>query len=302
MKRAGRKVWKKRSPWAGRTTAWSPRVASRRLARSRPTWSRWPNASARRSHSVQCRRIAHGMVGYAETGDPDAVEASRGSDLRIAVDDGLPWASNSHGWLGLAFFLKGTGTGRAGISRPPPNLSRRPPFRVGSESAVEFRCIRRRTGGHWPCSTPRMLRCRSPGRPIRGDDGRAARRRRGPPPAGRTRRAASFYDLVVGASKTPESSAPASGSRLPHRTAAIAAMAGAPGTPPSTTSGRPCGRRPSCRTFPAGAHAAVLRRDAARPGRRSDRAEAARVGAEAADLYRRMGMPRHLAMVEAVHF
>ena len=31
-----------------------------------------------------------------------------------------------------------------------------------------------------------------------------------------------------------------------------------------------------------------------------DRAEAVRLATEAADLYRRMGMPRHLAMVEAM--
>jgi hypothetical protein len=39
----------------------------------------------------------------------------------------------------------------------------------------------------------------------------------------------------------------------------------------------------------------LLERDG--PG---DRAEAAQLAAEAADLYRRMGMPRHLAMVESV--
>ena len=56
---------------------------------------------------LQCARVDHGQVGYAETGDLDALEAFGWWDLKFTTDNGLPWVSNSHGWLGLTFFLKG---------------------------------------------------------------------------------------------------------------------------------------------------------------------------------------------------
>ena len=56
---------------------------------------------------MQSRRIEHGMVGYAETGDLDALEAFAWRDLRFTADNGMAWVSDSHGWLGLAFFFKG---------------------------------------------------------------------------------------------------------------------------------------------------------------------------------------------------
>ena len=68
-----------------------------------PLAERLGNAAA----LLMCRRVQHGMVDYAETGDPDALEAFGWRDLKFAGDNGLPWVSNSHGWLGLAFFLKG---------------------------------------------------------------------------------------------------------------------------------------------------------------------------------------------------
>jgi tetratricopeptide (TPR) repeat protein len=55
----------------------------------------------------QCYRAKHGMIDFAETGDLVALEAFGWRDLRFAVDNGLPWVSNSHSWLGLTFFLKG---------------------------------------------------------------------------------------------------------------------------------------------------------------------------------------------------
>ena len=56
---------------------------------------------------LQCGRVKHAMVEFAETGDLDALEAFGWRDLKFASDNGLPWVSNAHSCLGLAFFLKG---------------------------------------------------------------------------------------------------------------------------------------------------------------------------------------------------
>jgi hypothetical protein len=113
-------------------------------------------------------------------------------------------------------------------------------------------------------------------------------------------RAASYYDLVVDCiGRTGVICAGFEDCRLPQRTAGIAAMAGRSwdiAEDHFRTALRQAGELPH---LPEQAHTRrffaqmLLER-----GGSGDRAEGIGMAAEAADLYRQMGMPRHLAMAE----
>ncbi len=130
---------------------------------------------------MQCPRIEHGMVGYAETGDLDALEAFAWRDLRFATDNGMAWVSNSHGWLGLAFFFKGDWDKARRHLETAAELA--PPgrvYRLRPGPAVRVPCLRRRTGSG--AGDAGRRRCPAGAGPTQrvGPMDDVARRRRGP--------------------------------------------------------------------------------------------------------------------------
>ena len=255
---------------------------------------------------LQCRRIAHGMVGYAETGDTDALETFAWQDLGLSVDNGLPWASNSHGWLGLACFFKGDWDRARGHFETAAELE--PPTALqGWDRSLLFEFVA--YAGEREKALA-MLDAENASLPVAGRPNTWGRWSmllaavEGLHVLGERDRAASYYDLVVECIEgTRVICAGFQDSRLPHRTAGIAAMAGRSWDAAEHHFRTALRQAEELPHLPEQAHSRrfyaemLLDRDSA-----GDRAEAARVGAEAADLYRRMGMPRHLAMVEAVHF
>jgi class 3 adenylate cyclase/tetratricopeptide (TPR) repeat protein len=251
---------------------------------------------------MQCRRLEHGMVGYAETGDLDALEAFAWRDLRFTVDNGMPWVSNSHGWLGLTFFFKGDWEQArkhletAAELEPPGNL------RGWDRSLLfEFRAY----AGEREMALA-MLDAEDAPLPVPGQPNGWGRWSmllsavEGLYVLGERDRAASYYGLVVECiERTRAICAGFHDSRLPHRTAGIAAMAGHSWDEAEVYFRTALRQADELPHLPEQAHTRrffarmLLERDG--PG---DRAEATQMAAEAADLYRRMGMPRHLAMVE----
>jgi tetratricopeptide (TPR) repeat protein len=56
---------------------------------------------------LQSRRVQHGLLPFAESGDLARLEAFARTDLGFAADHGLPWVTHSRSWLGLVAFLRG---------------------------------------------------------------------------------------------------------------------------------------------------------------------------------------------------
>lgn len=111
-------------------------------------------------------------------------------------------------------------------------------------------------------------------------------------------RAASYYDLVVECiERTRVICSGFQDSRLPQRTAGIAAMAGHSWDDAEAHFRTALRQAEDLPHLPEQAHTRrffarmLLERDG-----HGDRAEGTRMAAEAADLYRRMGMPRHLEL------
>ena len=253
---------------------------------------------------MQCRRLEHGMVGYAETGDLDALEAFAWRDLKFAEENEFRWMSNSHGWLGLAFFFKGDWDRarqhlETGVELEPPGNLR------GWERSLlfEFHAY----AGERETALA-MLDAEDPALPVPGQPNGWGRWSmllaavEGLYVLGERDRAASYYDLVVECiERTGAICAGFHDSRLPHRTAGIAAMAGRSWDDAEDHFRTALRQAEELPHVPEQAHTRrffagmLLERDG--PG---DRAEATRMVAEAAALYRRMAMPRHLAMVEGV--
>ncbi|MDQ3944070.1 MAG: AAA family ATPase [Actinomycetota bacterium] len=253
---------------------------------------------------LQCRR-ARGMVHFAETGDLDALEAFGRADLKLASDAGLPWVDSSYSWLGLARFLRGDWDGalghfeQAAACEPPGALN-------GLDRAllVEFLA--------YSGDRERVLAMldegednRMPTPSQRNSWGRWAMlvsAVEGLFVSGERDRAGDYYDLVVEClERTEVVCANSADCRLLERAAGIAAMAGrcwddAEGH--FRTALRQAEELPH---RPEAAHTRrffaqmLLERDG--PG---DRAEATQLVNEAEALYRRMGMPKHLAMVETL--
>ncbi len=249
---------------------------------------------------MQCRRIAHGQVGYAETGDLDALEAFGWQDLRLTVDNSLPWVSNSHGWLGLAFFGKGHWDRarqhfQTGAELAPPSN-----FRGWERSLLfEFRAY---TGEREAALA--MLDAEDPPLPEPGQPNGWGRWSmllaavEGLSVLGEHDRAASYYDLVVECIKrTRVICAGFQDLRLPQRTAGIAATAGRSWDDAEAHFRTALRQAEELPHLPEQAHTRrfftrmLLERDGS-----GDRDEATRMATEAADLYRQMGMPRHVEL------
>jgi class 3 adenylate cyclase/tetratricopeptide (TPR) repeat protein len=253
---------------------------------------------------LQCGRVEHGMVGYAETGDLDALEAFAWRDLKFAMDNGLPWVSNSHGWLGLDFFCRGDWD-RAGQHletaaelEPPGNLQgwdRSLLFEFRAYAGEREMALAMLDAGGGPLPAPgqpngwgrwSMLLAAVEGLYVLGERDRAA----------------SYYDLVVECiERTRAICAGFQDSRLAHRAAGIAAMAGRAWDDAEVHFRTALRQAEELPHLPEQAHTRrffahmLLERD--RPG---DRAEATQMAVEAANLYRRMGMPRHLELAASL--
>lgn len=246
---------------------------------------------------MQARRTAHGMVGYAETGDLDALEAFAWSDLKLTADNGIPWVSNSHGWLGLAFFFKGDWDQARQHFETAAELEPAGGFRGWDLGLLfEFRAYagereralallddedaplpvpgRENGWGRWS-----MLLAAVEGLSVLGERDRAA----------------SYYDLVVECiERTRAICSGFQDSRLPQRTAGIAATAGRSWDNAETHFRTALRQAEELPHLPEQAHTRrffarmLLERNG--PG---DRAAATRMATEATDLYRQMGMSRH---------
>jgi tetratricopeptide (TPR) repeat protein len=174
-------------------------------------------------------RVKHGMVEYAETGDLDALEAFGWRDLKLASDNGLPWVSHSHSWLGLAFFFKGEWDKArhhfetAAELEPAGNLHGQDQsllfeFRAyAGERAAALAMLERADNDPMPV----------PGRPNGwGPWSMLLAAVEGLCLLGERDRAASYYDLVLECiERTQTTCAGFHDSRLPQRTAGIAATA-----------------------------------------------------------------------------
>jgi tetratricopeptide (TPR) repeat protein len=249
---------------------------------------------------MQCHRIAHGMVGYAQTGNLDALEAFAWRDLRLTADNGYPWVSNSHGWLGLAFFCKGDWDRArqhletAAELEPPTTLQ-------GWDRSLLFE-FHAYAGEREKALA--ILDADDPPLPVPGQPNAWGRWSmllaavEGLYVLGERDRAASYHDLVVECiERTRAICAGFQDSRLTHRTAGIAAMAGHSWDDAEVHFRTALRQAEELPHLPEQAHTRrffarmLLERNG--PG---DRAEATRMAAEAADLYRRMGMPRHFEL------
>jgi tetratricopeptide (TPR) repeat protein len=269
---------------------------------------------------LQCGRFEHGMVGYAETGDLDALEAFARRDLKLVVDNGLrerkmrfstegrsgnvrydypPWVQ-SHAWLGLASFFKGDWDEARRHLETAAELEPPGPFYGWDQGLLfEFRAYageRERALAMLDAEDPPLP---APGRPNWwGRWSMLLGAVEGLYVLGECDRAASYYDLVVECIEgTRVICAGFEDSRLPQRTAAIAATAGHSWDEAEAHFRTALRQAEELPHLPEQAHTRrffarmLLERDG--PG---DRAEATRMAAEAADLYRRMGMPRHLEL------
>ena len=248
---------------------------------------------------LQCPRVEHGMVGFTETGDLDALEAFAWRDLRFATDNGMLWVSNSHGWLGLAFFLKGDWDKArrhletAAELDPPGNLQ-------GCDRGLlfEFRAYAgEREAALAMLDADDVLPV--PGQPngwgqwmmlLAAVEGLYVLDER--------ERAASYYDLVLECiERTQTICASYHDWRLLQTRAGIAAMAGRSWDDAEVHFRTALRQAEELPHLPEQAHTRrffaqmLLERDG--PG---DRAEVTKMAAEAADLYRRMGMPRHFEL------
>ncbi len=249
-----------------------------------------------------CRRVK-GMVDFAETGDLVAFEAFGRADLEINLDNGLPWGCASHTWIGLAYFLRGDwDTARhhfeTGAALEPPggwhghcraHLLEFLAY-AGDRDAV-LAMLDDADGNRMPVAgrinqwgSWAVLFSAVEALHVLGED----------------RRAGDLHDLVV---ECIDVTRAVGGSyhdvRLVQRVAGIAAAAGRRWDAAEAHFRTALRQAEELPHLPEQAHTRrffaemLIERDL--PG---DRAEAARLISEAADLYRRLGMPRHLDMVE----
>jgi tetratricopeptide (TPR) repeat protein len=241
------------------------------------------------------------MVDFCTAPDLAALEAFARADLEFVAGAGLPWGVQDLGWIGLARFLAGDwDAARAsfeeGVARDPVcpwnGWNRAQLFEylayVGDreaalallENAEDNRLPKPGQANAWGRWV--MLMSAVEGLYVLGEhDG-----------------AAGFYDLVVECiERTRTICSSYYDMRLTERAAGIAAAAGRcwdDAEEHFRTALRQAGELPH---LPEAAHTRrffatmLLARDG--PG---DRAEAAQMATEAAELYRRMGMPRHLEL------
>ena len=253
---------------------------------------------------MMCRRVM-GMVDFAESGDLAVFEAFGQADLKWNLDNELPWGCASHSWIGLAAFLHGDwDTARHHFEM---GAALEPPGGWHGHSRAHLLEFQGYAGER--DAVLAML--------DDADDNRM-------PVAGRINlwaqwavlfsavealymigedtRAGDLHDLVI---ECIEDKQVVCGSyhdvRLVERVAGIAAAAGRSWDTAETHFRTALRQAEDLPHLPEQAHTRrffgdmLLRRNA--PG---DPDEALRLLAEATDLYRRMGMVRHVAMTEAL--
>lgn len=243
---------------------------------------------------LQCGRVLHGMVEYAETGDLPAFEASGRRDLEFARANELPWVSNSHSWLGLASYLKGDWDEArryletAAELEPPGNLrgwDRSLLFELHAYAGERDEALamlddglpvagQPNGWGHWA-----MLLSAVEGLTVLGERDRAG----------------AYYDLVIECiERTQAICAGFHDSRLVERSAGIAATAARRFDDAELHFNTALQQAVELPHRPEEAHtrhwyaAMLVARDG--PG---DRARAEELAREAVAAYERMGMPRH---------
>ena len=254
---------------------------------------------------MNSRRARYGMADFAQTGDPVALEAFAWAELRFLGENGLPWINHTHAWLGLAFFLRGEwdearhhyeaalecephsamdGWARALLFEYRAYAGERDAALALLDGADDNRMPtagQANTWGRWV-----MLLSAVEGLYVLGEHTRAG----------------DLYHLVVECIERTGVVCPNyNDCRLVQRTAGMAAAAArswGDAEDHFRTALRQADELPH---IPEQAH---TRRFFARMllerGDPGDRSAAVRLATESADLYRRMGMPRHLAMVEAL--
>jgi tetratricopeptide (TPR) repeat protein len=253
---------------------------------------------------MQARRV-RAMVDFCTAPDPSALEAYAEADVEFVKGAGIPWFIHAVSWIGLARFFAGHwDAARApfeeAVALDPPSalngLPRALLFEylayVGDRKAAlalldEADDNRLPTPGQpqgWGKWT--MLLSAVEGLYVLGEHERAA----------------GFYDLVVECIERTRTICPNyNDMRLPERAAGIAAAAGRRWDDAEGHYRRALRQADELPHLPEAAHTrrffATMLLDRDRPG---DRAEAAALIAEARDLYRRMGMPKHAAMVDAL--
>ena len=242
------------------------------------------------------------MVGSAAGGNVADMALHGQADVDFCLDNGIPWVDHGRGWVGMAAFLRGDwDTARtvhetAAANEPTSSITG-----LSRGLLFEFRAYadpRDRALEMIPGVNDRL--------PVAGQDNDWGQwlmlqtAVEGFFVLGERDRAAALYEVAIECRDRTGSITPHYiDCRLIERTAAIAATAArnyevAEGH--FRTALRQATELPHVleqahtRRFYA---TMLLERDG--PG---DRVEASRLRGEAADLYRRMGMPRHLAMVE----
>ena len=251
---------------------------------------------------MQARRV-RAVIAFCTAPDLAALEAFARADLELTANAGMPWFDHqSFAWLGLAHFLAGdwdaagghfqeafkgepmsilNGWNRALLFEHLAYAGDRAGAMALLDKAEDNRLPvagRPNAWGRWM-----MLLSAVEGLYVMGERDRAAR----------------LYDLVVECIQQTRAVCPNYyDARLPERAAGIAAAAGRRWDDAERHFRTALQQSADLPHLPEQAHtrrffaAMLLERDG--PG---DRAAANQMAAEAAELYRRMGMPRHLAMV-----
>lgn len=281
------------SPGAGRL------VETRRVAaEARPLAERLGNHLA----LMQCGR-GLAIADWAETGDLDGLEAFGHRDMQVCRDAGVPWNSWSWSWLALAAFLRGDWDTALLRAEKADELA--PPGAInGVEWALHFEC--RAYAGERDRALA-MLETRRAELPRLGEpNGWGAWAMlvgvlEGLVVLDELEAAAELYPLVRWCiERTGSVTVVQPDGRLLERSAGMAAAAGSNWDAAEAHFITALEQAEALPHIPEQAHtrrfyaAMLLRRDG--PG---DRDEASRLLAEAEALYRGMGMPKHLAMVQA---
>ena len=253
---------------------------------------------------LQCRR-ARGITNFVQTGDVAGLEAFGVADLKMCVDAGLPWVNSSYSWLGTARFLAGDWDDarrhfeQAASCEPAGALH-------GLDEGLLFEYLayagrreealalldcagdaslavagRPNTWGQWA-----MQCCVAEGLFVLGEYDRAA----------------ACYDAIADClARTGVTFVNSADCRLLERAAGIAALAGERWDDAEGHLRTALQQAEALPQRPEQAHTrrflSRMLHDRNRPG---DGPEAVRLATEATELYRRMGMPRHLTMAEAL--
>jgi class 3 adenylate cyclase/tetratricopeptide (TPR) repeat protein len=254
---------------------------------------------------MNSRRARFGMADFAQAGDPVALEAFGWAELKFLRENGLPWINHTHAWLGLAFFLRGEWDKarehyEAALECEPPSAM------DGWARALLFEY--RAYAGQRDAALALLDAAEDNRMPTAGQANTWGRwvmllsAVEGLYVLDERARAADLYDLVVECIDRTAIVCPNyNDCRLVQRTAGIAATAARSWDDAEDHFRTALRQAEELPHLPEQAHTRrffarmLLDRDG--PG---DRTEATRLATESADLYRHMGMPRHLAMVEAL--